>query len=140
MRERAWGHKATYPAGSSLLTRVYRLYYNHATDLVHNHVLHNYKESTTVDSQEILNRSQNTHAQINYSERTCIQRNRRETDTIYKTSLQGTLLEVPKNYHPYSLNTLTTSKKRTTSLQRIKLVNLYCPQRVPCSGGSTVYK
>ena len=37
----------------------------------------------------------------------------------------------PKNYLPYSFNTLTTSEKRTTSLQRTKLVNLYCPQSVP---------
>ena len=36
----------------------------------------------------------------------------------------------PKNYSPYSSNTLRTSKKRTTSPWRTKQLNLYCPQIV----------
>ena len=36
----------------------------------------------------------------------------------------------PKNYSPYSSNTLRTSEKRTTSPQRTKQLNLHYPQSV----------
>ena len=53
---------------------------------------------------------------------------------LYKDIAQG-----PKNYSPYSSNTLRTSEKRTTSPQREKQLNLYSPQSVfPLIGGSTV--
>ena len=58
-----------------------------------------------------------------------------EKRTQYKDLSTRDTAQGPKksNYLLYSFNTLTTSKKRTTSLQRTKLVNLYCPQRVLCS-------
>ena len=58
-----------------------------------------------------------------------------------KTSLQGTLLELPKNFLPHSFNTLTTSKKRTTSLYKGQNYSEFIlSPTCPLFRGSTVYK
>ena len=68
---------------------------------------------------------------IDYSETSNSGPSKKGTQYI-RPLYKGHCLRSQKNYLPYSFNTLTTSKKRTTSLQRTKLVNLHCPQCAPC--------
>ena len=68
------------------------------------------------------------HTTLPYSE-TSDSRPSKKGTQYKKTTLQGSLTaQGPKKCNPYSFNTLSTSEKRTTSLQRTRLVNLHCPQ------------